>query len=330
MTMIPTLQLFARALLTPDISLATLSDARPEIGTNGLPQLTRLTRFAEAEITWRGERWLLSMPLSPGALFAIERTASQLRRLNTPWLASYRILPGELHWTDAEGVDQRCDLVLQHLPPGRPFSKVIYEKSIDQLLAGLDALQAALRELGFTHNNLRSDNLRWSDDGRIIPLRYHDAYFGEPGGDDAAFEALRSEVRQSADPMRVSDVAASYSPLRRLTGHLSTGNVFEGLIWVQDEDGFGYVDTDNNPVIPVQFRWAGDFHEGRAEVDTPTGMGLIDRQGCYVIPPEYEIVSYKPIESVVYVRKNGLWAEFDYLGRQRTEFGAEIDWKGER
>lgn len=325
MTMIPTLQLFARALLTPDISLATLSDARPEIGTNGLPQLTRLTRFAEAEITWRGERWLLSMPLSPGALFAIERTASQLRRLNTPWLASYRILPGELLWTDDAGCAQKCDLVLQHLPAGIPFSEVIHEKSTDQLLAGLDALQSALRELGFTHNNLRSDNLRWSD-GRLIPLRYHDAHLGEAGGDDAAFEALREEVRQRADPMRVSDVEASYSPLRRLTGHLRTGNVHEGLIWVQDEDGFGYVDTDNNPVIPAQFDWASDFHEGRAEVETATGMGLIDRQGCYVIPPDYEIVNYKPVESVVYVRKNGLWAEFDYLGRQLTEFGSVVEW----
>lgn len=322
--MIPNLQTFARALLTPEVSFRTLGDIRPEIGPNGLPQLTRLTRFAEVEIAWRGERWLLSMPLSPGALFAIESTASQLRRLNTPWLAPYRILPGEMQWTDTAGGAQNCDLVLQHLPAGTPFSEAIHEKSNDQLLAGLDALQAALRELGFTHNNLRGDNLRWSD-GRLIPLRYHDAHFGEPGGDDAAFEALREQVRQQADPMRVSDVEASYSPLRRLTGHLRTGNVFEGLIRIEDEGGFGYVDTDNNPVIPAQFLWAGDFHEGRAEVETQTGMGLIDRQGCYVIPPEYEIVDYKPVDSIVLVRKNGLWAEFDYLGRQTSEFGTVVE-----
>ena len=72
--------------------------------------------------------------------------------------------------------------------------------------------------------------------------------------------------------------------------------------------------------IASRYLWADDFREGRAEVETPTGMGLIDREGSYVIPPEYEIVDYKPAESVVYVRKNGLWALFDYLGRQRTEF----------
>ena len=59
----------------------------------------------------------------------------------------------------------------------------------------------------------------------------------------------------------------------------------------------------------------------RAEVKTATGMGLIDRRGAWVIPPVYEIVDYDPVESNVYVRKGGLWAEFDYLGRQQSDFG---------
>ena len=67
--------------------------------------------------------------------------------------------------------------------------------------------------------------------------------------------------------------------------------------------------------------WAGDFHEGRAEVETPTGMGLIDRRGDYVIPPRYEIVEYDPATSVSRVRQNGRWALFDYLGRRLTPFG---------
>lgn len=321
--MIPTLQIFTRALLAPDLSLLTLTDARAATEAGGMPRLMRTTRFIEAEITWRGAQWLLSMPLSHGALFAVERTASRLGRLTTDRLTEYRILPGELRWTDAAGCLQSCDLVLQHLPAGEAFSRVLREKPAGELLAALDALQNALRELNFTHNNLRGDNLRWSG-GRFLPLRYHDACFDTPGDDDAAFEALREQIRHLADPMCVSDVTASYSPLRRLTGHLRTGNVHEGLVWVEDADGFGYVDRDNNPVIPAQFLWAGDFHEGRAEVETPMGMGLIDRQGCYVIPPEYEIVSYKPAESIVRVRKNGLWAEFDYLGRQTSEFGTVV------
>ena len=71
--MTPTLQLFTRALLTPDLSFKTLADARAAPGADGLPRLMRTTRFAEAEITWRGRQWLLSMPLSPAALASVLR-----------------------------------------------------------------------------------------------------------------------------------------------------------------------------------------------------------------------------------------------------------------
>ena len=157
-----------------------------------------------------------------------------------------------------------------------------------------------------------------------MPLRYHDAHFG-PSGDGAAFESLREQVRRTADPMCVGDTEAVYTPHRRLTGHRWTSHVFEGLVCVEDDEGFGFVDTENNPVIRPQYTWAGDFREGRAEVETPSGMGLIDRQRRYVIPPEYEIVDYAPAESVVRVRKDGRWAEFDYLGRRLTEFGTNND-----
>ena len=45
--MTPTLQLFTRALLTPDLSFKTLADARAATGADGLPRLMRTTRFAE-------------------------------------------------------------------------------------------------------------------------------------------------------------------------------------------------------------------------------------------------------------------------------------------
>jgi hypothetical protein len=197
------------------------------------------------------------------------------------------------------------------------------DETAERLLAALDTLETALRELNFSHNNLRAGNLRWSG-GRFVPLRYHDAHFG-PSGDGAAFESLREQVRRTADPMCVGDTEAVYTPHRRLTGHRWTSHVFEGLVCVEDDEGFGFVDTENNPVIRPQYTWAGDFREGRAEVETPSGMGLIDRQGRYVIPPEYEIVDYAPAESIVRVRKDGRWAEFDYLGRRLTEFGTNND-----
>lgn len=319
--MTATLQTFLRALLTPDLSFRTLTDVRAVCGADGLPQLMRTTRFAEAEITHRGERWLLFLPLSPAALHTVERTESQLRKLRTEYLTEYRILPDELCWSDASGTPRRTSLVIQRLPAGRTFAEALCLTPAEELLRALDTLQEALRELHFSHNNLRAENLRWTA-GRFIPIRYHDARFDAPGGDDEAFGRLRERILQDSGAGCLSDATAAYTVCRPLEGHRWTSHLFEGLICVEDEGGYGFVDAENRPVIASRFRWAGDFHEGRAEVETDTGMGLIDKQGRYVIPPEYEIVDYDPVESVVRVRLHGRWALFDYLGRRLTEFGA--------
>ena len=151
--MTPTLQLFTRALLTPDLSFKTLADARVATGADGLPRLMRTTRFAEAEITWRGRQWLLSMPLSPAALASVERTASQLGRLNTDHLAEYRILRDELRWTDPAGRERRFDLALQHLPAGKPFAEALHTEPAERLLAALDTLETDGCSKGSTHSS---------------------------------------------------------------------------------------------------------------------------------------------------------------------------------
>lgn len=319
--MIPTLPTFSRALLTPDLALATLLGARIATGPNGLPLLMRTTRFVEAQIEWQGRQWLLSMPLTPTALLRCERFVPALRRLNSEWLADYRILPCELCWCDEAGEAHRCDLILQHLPAGRTFADALLTEEKATLLSALDALEAELHRIGFTHNNLKAENLRWCG-GKLVPLRYHDAQIGEPDATDAtAFGTLRHTVTEATTPSTLSDTNTPYDPLRPLTGHVWVSHIHEGLICVQDESGYGYVDTANRQVIAPTLLWADDFHEGRAEVETPTGMGLIDCTGRFVIEPEYEIVDYKPAQSVAHVRKDGRWALFDYLGHRLTEFG---------
>ena len=59
--------------------------------------------------------------------------------------------------------------------------------------------------------------------------------------------------------------------------------------------------------------------------ETEAILDAIDREGRYVIRPEYEIVDYDPAQSVVRVRQHGRWALFDYLGRRLTEFGEADD-----
>lgn len=325
--MIAALQNFTRALLTPDLTFSILKEAKVITEPNKMPLLLRTTRFIEAQIEWHDERWLLALPLTPSAIPRMERTITLLRKLNTRALTECRILTHEMLWIDDAGNEHFADLVLQHMPKGLDFADALLSVGKSTLLTALDAMRNALSELNFIHNNLKSTNIVWSD-GQFIPIRYYDAQFGDADeklGDADSFDALGRMISDApSNQQTVGDVFKPYSPFRSLTGHSWTSHMFEGLICVEDEGKFGFVDTENKPVIQSQFIWAGDFHEGRAEVQTKTGMGLIDRKGDYVIPPEYEIVDYDPVNSIVHVRSNGLWALFDYLGRRLTEFRREV------
>ena len=116
--MTATIACFLRALQTPRDSLRTLFEATAATDPYGMPRVVRTTRFAEAEIAWRGARWLLSLPLSAAAMSRIERTVPALERLNASWLAPCRILRDELLWRDDAGTERSGDLLLERLPAG--------------------------------------------------------------------------------------------------------------------------------------------------------------------------------------------------------------------
>lgn len=206
-----------------------------------------------------------------------------LRALQTPD-TSMRSLTAARAATDAAG--------LPRLQRSTRFAEAEIAWRNGQWLLSMPLTSAALPRIERTVSRLRRLNTPWAGEYRILP--------GELRWEDAAGTARSTDLVMEALP---------------------AGCPFEGLACVEDEAGFGYVDADNRPVIAAQYLWAGDFHEGRAEVETPTGMGLIDRRGGYVIPPRYEIVEYDPATSVSRVRQNGRWALFDYLGRRLTPFG---------
>lgn len=312
--MTPTIYSFTRALLAPAHHFTALRDARTPAGPDGRPLLNRTSRFAEAEIEWQGERWLVCMPLVPSAIPDVERAAARLHTLHSEWLTEYRLLRDEMHYEDSAGGVHRADLILQRLPSGLTFTQALASVPKERLAEAIEALRGELARLGVSHGNLKPDNLRWSG-GKLLPIRWHHVRM-ESGGDDGAFAQLLGAVGEAAEPHQtVSDVQAAYGmPADRMTGHLWVGNVFEQLVCVCDKEGFGFADTENRMVIPAQYLWADDFHEGRAAVQTAAGMGLIDKQGRYVIPPAFEIVEYKPNASLSEIRQAGLWYIYDYEG----------------
>lgn len=317
----PPIYAFLHALLTPATSLATLQELHVETDPLGRPSLNRTARFAEARIEWHGSRWLLAMPLTAAAIPAVERMAAYLKTLRSAWLTDYMLLRDELRYEDSGGTARRCDLLLQRLP-GCSFDAALAGEEPGRLQAALEALEAELARLDISHGNLKAENLRWTA-GRLVPIRYYYACKGA-GKDSESFRSLRSLVSDAAAPStagQVGDVGAAYGIPDRFPGHRWVGRTFEQMVCVEDEDGYGYVDTSNRPVIPAQYVWADDFREGRAAIETKEGkMGLIDKTGRYVIPPLYEIVEYNRETGYSEVRLNDRWTNFDYEGRQLGEF----------
>ena len=180
--MTPTIYSFTRALLAPADHFDALRDARIPTGPDGRPRMSRTSRFAEAEIDWRGGRWLVCMPLAPSAVPGIERAAARLRTLRSEWLAEYRLLRDEMRYDDSAGGEHRSDLVLQRLPEGLTFGEALAAEPKERLAAALEALRGELARLGISHGNLKPENLRWSG-GRWLPIRWHHVRT-EPGGDE--------------------------------------------------------------------------------------------------------------------------------------------------
>lgn len=181
-----------------------------------------------------------------------------------------------------------------------------------------------MAQAGLTHNNLKAANLWMTPDYRLLPLRY--AYMRFDGGDDAPqFDALRAFVAEKASVAQMMcDTSAEYSaPCTAFRNHLWVGHMFEQMICVEDAEGYGYVDTQNRYLIAPQYRWANDFHEGRAEVQTADGrMGLIDKTAVTSSNRTTKSSNTTTRTGRLLAASTDVGPPFDYEGRQLTEFGA--------
>lgn len=321
--MTPTIHHFFEALSLPRVSFETLAAIRPELRGDASPAICRRTRFAEAEVTLDGAKHLLCCPLCSAAILSVESSAARLKYTQSRFLTSYRILRHEMRYTDATGHGHLCDVVLHSLPAGRPLSEALDEGVCGEEIAEeLQRMQQEFLTLGFTHGSICAGNIYLTPAGRLVAVRYHHSRFGE-GSDAEAFEALRRLVSEKSLGGVLHDLPA---PTYRATQpdfshHRRVGRMAEQLILVEDEAGYGFVDTSARTVIEPQFKWAEEFREGRAEVETASGcMGLIDKRGRYVIEPLYAIVDYDDRTGISRVRQGEQWALFDYEGQQLTDF----------
>ena len=310
-----------RALLAPDKYFKSLKGLKVKSD-----DIRRSTLFAEVEAECDENRFLLLMPLSPLALHRIEQFTPHKYHLRHSIVPQITILREEMLTIDSLGRERYCDIVLEMLPVALPFADALATAACDEqyasaLLGSLSALQTALCESNISHNNLRADNILIDNHDRLYPIRWYYAT-STNDGDSAALQAIKDELNKILTNNLLCDIdTASYDTPSTLEGHLSIGKMSEGLIAVEDAEGWGFVDSQNRYIISPQYLWVNDFREGRTEVETTEGMGLIDKQGNYIIPPLYKIVDYNPHKGESMVFDGNGWSVFDYSGKQLCPFG---------
>lgn len=157
--------------------------------------------------------------------------------------------------------------------------------------------------------------------GNLLP---QELYVFRPDGTGGYYPVAVRAVR-SAD---VSPSAAEATDPMTSLGEWS-----EGLRVAVRGDRFGFLDPNGQWAIEPQYVWAGDFSEGRAAVAVaaPSGeegtlMGLIDRDGQWVIPAVYDDLSWDG-SRYAYVERDGRHGCLDRMGRPVVELA--YDWMGE-
>ena len=322
------------------ISSLRIALAQPELYFKHLKQIVwdggeivRSTLFAQTHILLEGKPYMLCMPLCATALKGIEQFLPLQRHLKCSILPKMEILRDEMQYKLSDSSYRFCDILLEPLPDALPFADALADvgdsAEASSYLAALEALKQELTTADISHNNLQEENLLIDAHFRLYPIRWYYAT-DKAGGDDKAIERLRTKVASTQSSMELHQVECEpYCATSALDKYIYAGDMHEGLIVVESEAGWGFVDYNCEEVIKPQYLWANDFCEGRAEVDTPQGMGLIDREGNYIIEPIYDTVEFDVENGWSKVCKDDMCALFDYSGNQLSpwteNFGGGVE-----
>lgn len=305
-------------------NLVTLSNVEVVRDIHEQIALYQSKSYIEAQIYWRGELYALALPLDPSALAKSERLGVKFRALESDLLLEQQVMRNELIYYDSRGELLFVDLLLSRMPKGVPLEDFVERKDLDytRLCGSLYAMESELKALGIVHNNLKSYNIVVDPATyRLYPIRHYYAEFTSESDDQKGIDYLAYWLAERCG-CPIIERGASLNLTTQRTKTIDdprfewTGNLFEGLRCVSNRRGYGFIDHLGEVVIAPIFEWANDFHEDRAEVRTPTGMGVIDRHGQYVIEPIYEVAEFDSRSTLIHVRRNGEWIDFNYNGKQ--------------
>ena len=287
----------------------------------------RSTYFAEAEVVCDAERYLLYIPLALSSMHRAERFIPLHRHLITSFVPRLEILRSEMQYEDSVGRTMACDILREPLPDGESFADALAavadEQEAKRMLDSIDELQGALLLADLSHNAVREENIIICRDGSARLLRWYYATEGV-GGDDAAFDALREKIRSLSDATLREPAPLAYNVETTFDNHLYVRPIHEGLAAVEETTGWGFVDSANRMVIEPRFSWVGDFAEGRAEVQTSAGMGVINREGGFVVPALYDSVEYDSRSGCTTAWRGDERVVFNYEGAIVTDLQVPV------
>lgn len=289
--------------------------------------IVRSTYFSESLIKLSGQPFLISIPLTNTALKYVETILPLKLFAESSIVPRLMLLRDEMYYKDAVGEHRTTDVLLEPICEGMTMDMALIEAKSDPAMsaildAAINRLDEQLTLANVSHNNLKESNLILDSNNNLRPIRWHYATKGA-GGDRAAIDALRTKIAS----LRCDDLLCDFGngsymvEACDLNTYRNSLAFSEGLIAIETDDGWGYINCEGDIVIQPQYHWVSQFCESRAEVETASGMGLIDKSGHYIIAPEYCIVDYNPVTGHSMVNNGSGWAEFDYSGNIITEFG---------
>jgi hypothetical protein len=93
----------------------------------------------------------------------------------------------------------------------------------------------------------------------------------------------------------------------------------EGLARIEKGGLFGFIDTLENIVIPMQYQKAENFKNGVAKVTKDNKLGIIDKTGKVILPLEYDDIDITDVNTFI-VEKRDKYGLFDRQGKELLPF----------
>ena len=355
-----------RVYSTSDYILATsnerafsnLLDIHLTTTPNGSPSMRTSSRYLELDAQWKGSPCRICCPIDATAVHHAERLRTALKRIDSPLLATYRLLTKELQIGD-----NLCDIVLEVLPKGKPLNQILARKvSAHQartLAAEWIATAEALTEIPFSHRALSTARIIVREDGGMTLCGLHHGRIENSTDDHRAIVEITYEILRSAIPKaeyppvgemitmtdrsalcarlfaiageaKVRPTKRADENIQRLTRKLLDNIDFSNREWVgvisedriafREGERYGYLDLLNNVIIKPQYVRVEPFHEGRAIAETDEGVGLINKQGEWIISPEHKEVCWSADYNIATVCNAHGWALYDSLGKRRSRY----------